>query len=52
MNAEHLYQIYQIKPGKPAPVYIDPNDPKGIKCIQEILRKEDAKKEVSNEKTN
>ena len=37
MNAEKRYQIFHIKPGKPMPVVIDPNDPKGIKGIQAIL---------------
>ncbi len=45
MNAERRYQIFQIKPGKFMPIYIDPDDPKGIKAIQEICRKHDAEKE-------
>lgn len=40
MNAEQRYQVFQIKPGKPQPVFIDPDDPKGIKGIQEILANE------------
>ena len=41
MNAEQRYQIFQIKPGKPTSVYVDPDDPKGIKDIQACLAKED-----------
>ena len=40
MNTEQKYQVFQIKPGKPMPVFIDPNDPKGIKAIQAILARE------------
>ena len=41
MNTEQKYQVFQIKPGKPMPVFIDPNDPKGIKAIQAILANPD-----------
>jgi len=43
MNAEKRYRIFQIKAGKPMPIFIDPDDPKGIRAIQEILRREKAK---------
>ena len=42
MNAEQRYQIFQIKPGKAMPIYVDPDDPDGIKAIQTILAKMDA----------
>ena len=45
MNAEQRYQVFQIKPGKPMPLFIDPDDPKGIKDIQKILEKLDKEKE-------
>lgn len=34
MDAETKYHIFQIKPGKAIPVFIDPDDPKSIKAIQ------------------
>lgn len=46
MNAEERYRVFQIKPRKPQEVDIDPDDPKGIKAIQECLRKLDSKKEA------
>ena len=46
MNAEQRYQIFQIKPGKSMPIFIDPDDPKGIKRMQELLKEEDAKKQA------
>lgn len=41
MNAEQRYQIFQIKPGKAMPVFIDLDDPKGIKDVQELLSKKE-----------
>ncbi len=40
MDAEERYRIFQIEPGKVTPVYVDPDDPKGIKDIQICLSKE------------
>ena len=44
MDAEQRYQIFQIKPGEPMPVYVDPDDPKAIKAIQACLTKLDKSK--------
>ena len=49
MIAEHRYQIFQIKPGKPMPLAIDPDDPKGIKAIQAILRNQDKEEKARAE---
>ncbi len=40
MNAKQRYQIFQIEPGKPPLIYIDPDDPKGIKAIRACLTKD------------
>ena len=58
MNAEQKYQIFQIKPGKAQRIAINRDDPKGIRSIQEILKrlknKENTLKEVikENEENN
>lgn len=44
MNSEQRWQIFQIKPGKALPLAIDPDDPKGIKAIQAIIKADDEKK--------
>ncbi len=41
MNAERRFEIFQVEPGKPMPVEIDTDGPKGIKRIQAILKEID-----------
>lgn len=44
MNAEQRYKIFQVKPGKPMSVEVDPDDPKGIKRIRQLLLKDGKEK--------